>query len=71
MKMSVLQTLWENITIIEAQEQLKQMTVNDWPNMSKSGRNNLHRDIFKQAYPSQIQQKNYVDIKDLSRVLGR
>jgi len=35
--------LWESITMIEAQDQLKRLTVADWPNMKKSQRDKRQR----------------------------
>ncbi len=63
--------LWECITMIEAQEQLKAFTVQDWSHMKKAQRTKLHKELFKKAYPSEIRQKNYITIDDLSKVLGR
>lgn len=63
--------MWQAITIIEAQEQLKQMTVADWPNMKKQSRNKLHKELFSKAYPSEFRKKNYVTPEQLQKVLGR
>lgn len=65
------QSLWECITMIEAQEQLKMMTCLDWPNLKKAQRQNLHKDLFAKAYPDSIRKKNYVSIDDLKRLQGR
>lgn len=66
-----LDIMWECITIIEAQDQLKTMTSLDWPNMKKNQRQQLHRELYKQAYPSSIKQKNYVDMNDFKRMFGK
>lgn len=65
------QSLWECITMIEAQEQLKMMNSLDWPNLKKEQRKNLHKDLYKQAYPDALKKKNYVSIDDLKRLQGR
>ncbi len=59
------------MTSIEAQEQLKLMTVADWPNMKKQTRSKVHRELFKQAYPSEVRKKNYITPEELQKVLGR
>ena len=63
-------SLWDCITIIEAQEQLKMLSALDWPNMKKSQRTNFHKELFKKAYPSEIRKKNYVSIDDLKKLQG-
>jgi len=65
------ESLWQAITVIEAQEQLKQMSIADWPNMKKQQRSKIHKELFKQAYPSEIRKKNYITPEDLGKVLGR
>lgn len=63
--------LWECITMIEAQEQLKQFVVSDWSSMKKGQRSKLHKDLYNQAYPDKLKKKNYITIEDLGKVLGR
>ena len=63
--------MWESITVIEAQEQLKMFTVSDWPNMKKQAKQKLHKDLFRKAYPSNLKQKNYVTLTDLQKALGK
>ncbi len=71
MDFELVESLWQSMTIIEAQEQLKQLTVADWPNMKKGARDKMHRDLFSKAYPSELKKKNYVSLEDLGKVLGR
>jgi len=66
-----LRTMWECVTILEAQDQLKQMALMDWPHMKKAERTKLHKDLFKKAYPSEIRKKNYISADELAKVLGR
>lgn len=67
----LIESLWNNISVIEAQEQMKKLTVADWPNMKKSSRSKLHKDLYSQAYPTHLRKKNYVSADDLAKVLGR
>lgn len=62
--------MWECITMIEAQDQLKMYNVSDWSNMKKEQRAKAHRELFRQAYPSAIKEKNYVNVEDLQRIFG-
>lgn len=66
-----LDVMWQCITMIEAQEQLKAMTIADWPNMKKAQRQKLHKDLFRQAFPRALKQKNIIELSDLQKVLGR
>jgi hypothetical protein len=63
--------MWQAVTVIEAQEQLKMFNVLDWPNMKNEKRKKAHKDLFKLAYPSEIKTKNSVSPQDLQRLLGR
>jgi hypothetical protein len=69
--LDLLHMMWNAITVIEAQEQLKAMTVADWPNMKQSQRTKLHKDLHDQAYPNNLQKKNFISIDELQKVLGR
>jgi hypothetical protein len=64
-------SLWECITMIEAQEMLKSFKVMDWPNQKKNKRGEIHKDLFKKAYPSSINKKKSIKPEDLQRLLGR
>lgn len=66
---SALLKLWECITMIEAQEQLKNLSALDWPNMKKESRNKMHRDLMKKAYPFSKQKKS-ITASDLAKMLG-
>lgn len=63
--------MWNMISTIEAQEQLKQMSVADWPNMKKPARTKIHKELFSKAYPSEVRKKNYITPEQLQKVLGR
>lgn len=66
-----LDVMWEAVTVIEAQDQLKLLTALDWPNLKKNKRQEVHRDLFRKAYPSSMSRKNYVSVEDLQRMVGR
>jgi Zn/Cd-binding protein ZinT len=68
---SLVESMWQSITTLEAQEQLMQMSVQDWSHMKKAQRTKLHKELFKKAYPSEIRKKNYISAEDLAKVLGR
>jgi hypothetical protein len=63
--------LFEHITIIEAQEQLKMLSAHDWPNMKKEKRKQLHRELYQKAYPKHLRKKNFVTAEDVQRSLVR
>lgn len=63
-------TLWDQITVIEAQDQLKLLQVQDWPNLKKTPRQKIHKNLFNQAYPSQLKTKNYITVEELGKLLG-
>lgn len=65
-----LNNYWQAITSIEAQELLKKLTVVDWPNMKKSQREKLHRQLYGDAYPATFKETRKVSNLDLARVLG-
>jgi hypothetical protein len=62
--------LWRCITTIEAQDQLKLLNALDWPNMKKAQRLKLHKDLFRQAFPSSLKPKNVITTQDLQRILS-
>lgn len=47
------------------------MNALDWPNMKKEQRQKRHRELYKQAYPSSIKEKNYITLEDLDKLQGR
>jgi len=63
--------MWQAITVIEAQEQLKQMSVADWPNMKKNSREKIHKELFQKAYPKDQSKKNFITPQQLQKILGR
>lgn len=66
-----IESLWQAITVIEAQQQLMKMSVADWPNMKKQQRSKVHKELFSKAYPSEVRKKNYITPEQLQKVLGR
>lgn len=69
MDVEVSQRYWEAITVIEAQELLKQMTIIGTPYMSKENSQKVHRDLHKQAYPK-THEGPPVGPQDLAAILG-
>lgn len=43
---------WQAITVIEAQEMLKQIKVSSFPNMKLADQRRVHKELTKQAFPS-------------------
>jgi hypothetical protein len=66
-----IESLWLAITSIEAQEQLKKLSVADWPNMKKAARTKMHKELFSKAYPSEIKKKNYITADQMQKLLGK
>jgi hypothetical protein len=71
MSCAQVESLWECITVIEAQEQLRLYKIQDWTNSKANHRNKEHRRLSEIAYPREFRQKNYVSVTDLKKVLGR
>lgn len=60
-------TLHLAITPLEAQEMLTQLKVVSFPRMPKGGRESLHREIYKLAYPHR--KRKALTLDDIERVL--
>lgn len=63
--------LWQAITVIEAQEMLKDLTVARSPNYKKNDFNKLHKDLSKKAYPDTFKSDRRVSTTDLAKALGK
>ncbi len=50
-------SLWENITVIEAQEMRKMFEIQIFPNLKEEARINLDRKYHKMAYPEEYSDK--------------
>jgi hypothetical protein len=59
--------LWQAITQLEAQENLMQMTIMDYPKMRKDDRKKLHRKFRRMAYPSTG--KNAISASEMKKIL--
>ena len=68
--MDAIETLWECITMIEAQNQLNNLSVADWPNQKPETRKQIHKELFDKAYPSEKKTPLIVTQADLNRILG-
>jgi len=62
--------LWEAITQIEAEQVLIQLQVESWPHMKQSSRDKWHRQLSKQAYPSQFDKTKGLDLSVLASKMG-
>ena len=71
MSLDDVEMIWQNITTIEAQEQLKMFNAMDWPNLKKNKRQSLHKELFAKAFPGEIKPKNFVSIKEIQSALAR
>lgn len=69
MSVILVDTLWQCITQIEAQNLLCQMSVVDWPNMKKQDREKRHKELFSMAYPKHMIPKNKITVEDLQKLL--
>lgn len=64
-------SLWECITMIEAQTQLNNLTVATFSKKKDSDRSKIHKEILYKAYPDLAEKKvSVVTQSDLNRVLG-
>jgi len=64
------QTLWEAITVIEAQNMLHQITLVDFPNMKTGHRNKIHKKLYRQAYPATFRESVELTPETLARAMG-
>lgn len=69
LEMNEFNYLWESISMIEAQEQLKAFEVNEWHVLSNDQRKTKHRKLFNVAYPN-LEKKNNITFDDLARLLA-
>lgn len=65
---NLVQMLWQAIDVIEAREILQQMTIADWPRTKPSKRKELHRNLWKTAYPKLMKEKS-MDLDSLEKTL--
>lgn len=61
---------WSAITVIEAQEMLKNLTIQDWTKMKNSSREKLHRQLHRDAYPASFNEVKQVSNDELAKILG-
>ncbi len=70
LNVEVSEEYWQAITMIEAQEMLKQMTVANAPYMKPQQYKNLHKSLHKQAYPKTHSGEAPIGPQDLAKLLG-
>lgn len=65
-------SLWECITIIEAQEMLNQSLVATMPHMKPQARSKAHKNLHKLAFPDLYDTpKNFVTLEEVQKRLSR
>ena len=70
MELDLFYTLWQSITVIEAQEILMQLKISDWPNMKDNDRQKFHRDLHRAAYPK-TKESVTLTMEQFAAALGR
>ena len=63
--MATAQKYFNVITVIEAQTNLVNMGIGDYPKMTKDGRQKFHRSMSKMAYPPGLQKE--MSFEDFAR----
>lgn len=58
------------ITVIEAQEMLKQLQIVSYPKTSKEAQQKLHRSLHRQAYPEQYNADKAVSAEQMASILS-
>ena len=61
---------WEAITIIEARQKLLDISSYSFPNLKKSDREKIHRELHRQAFPARFKETKALKLSDLANVLG-
>lgn len=56
--------------MIEAQDMLLKMQIADYPNMTKSSRQKLHKEMHKKAYPSSFNESKKITNDELMRLIN-
>lgn len=61
---------WQAITVIEAQEMLIGIKVADFPHYKKPQREKLSRELHKQAYPREYENRKSITAKELGALIN-
>jgi hypothetical protein len=64
-----IESLWQAITQIEAQEMLKQFQIADYPHLKARDKSRVHKDMHKLAYPHA--QEKVLDAEAVANILKR
>lgn len=62
-------TMMKCMRINKARDLMDNMTATSYPNLKEEDAKNLHREIYKRAYPNDMEVKDVVKLGDLSKVL--
>jgi hypothetical protein len=49
---------------------LNNLTISDWPNMQKTNRQKLHKNLYRQAYPSIFRNNKELTVESLAKIIG-
>lgn len=66
--MHTTQRYYKAMEMLSAQERLMELSTQDWPNLKKSQREKLHRQLHRAAYPSTYSKP--VTPQELAKILG-
>ena len=64
------ETLWQGITRIEAQQELVRLKSQDWPNLKQDDREEYHHQMYELAYPDIFREEKTITFEDLQNLLG-
>lgn len=66
-----LHDLWQAITVIEAQEMLKEIQVSHYPHTTKSSQGRLRKSLIKKAYPESFKMTKVYTAEEAALKLQR
>lgn len=61
---------WQAITVIEAQEQLKLLSAQDWTKLKQGTREKQHKQLHRDAYPASFNETKQITNGDLAKILS-
>ena len=64
------ESLWECVTKLEAQELLLQFKASDWSSLKQEDRTKLYKDLSKSAYNSEWNKQETVSNADIAQMFG-
>lgn len=70
MPAQLVNALWDQITVIEAQEQLKLYRAMDWPNMKQGPRREEHKKLYRMAYPAELKEAKALTPEQITSIIN-